>query len=163
MEIKVINKSTNPLPTYERDGDAGMDLRADIASVNSEYLFGAELLTSDGENKNLILYPGGRALIPTSLHMEIPRGYWVGVCSRSGLSLKKGIIVTNSIGIIDSNYRGSVGVILQNLSTSDFVINQGDRVAQAILFKSEPIEWKEVEELSDTNRSEAGYGSSGVE
>ena len=142
MQIKIINKSDYALPSYETKGSAGLDLRANIG-------------------KPIVLQPLDRALIPTGLFMELPVGYEAQIRPRSGLALKKGITVLNSPGTVDSDYRGEVGVILINLSSVDFTINPGDRIAQMVIAKHEQAEWVEVDGLSSTERGEGGYGHSG--
>ena len=142
MQIKIINKSDYALPSYETKGSAGLDLRANI-------------------DNPIVLQPLDRALIPTGLFMELPVGYEAQIRPRSGLALKKGITVLNSPGTVDSDYRGEVGVILINLSSVDFTINSGDRIAQMVIAKHEQAEWVEVDGLSSTERGEGGYGHSG--
>lgn len=142
MQIKIINKSDYALPSYETKGSAGLDLRANI-------------------DNPIVLQPLDRALIPTGLFMELPIGYEAQIRPRSGLALKKGITVLNSPGTVDSDYRGEVGVILINLSSVDFTINPGDRIAQMVIAKHEQAEWVEVDGLSSTERGEGGYGHSG--
>ena len=157
MDIKIINKSSNPLPEYAHPSDAGIDLRADLTALNHEFLFNAEKLL----NGSLVIYPGGRALIPTNLFTAIPEGYEVQIRPRSGLALKQGLTILNTPGTIDANYRNGWGVILINLSNDTAVINQGDRIAQAVLNKVEHINWVEVDSLDDTDRGLNGFGSSG--
>ena len=142
MQIKIINKSDYALPSYETKGSAGLDLRANI-------------------DNPIVLQPLDRALIPTGLFMELPIGYEAQIRPRSGLALKKGITILNSPGTVDSDYRGEVGVILINLSSVDFTINPGDRIAQMVIAKHEQAEWVEVDGLSSTERGEGGYGHSG--
>ena len=143
MKIRITNKSNNQNPSYQTSGSSGMDLRAFIPS-------------------SIILSPGERALVPTGLYLEIPEKYEAQVRSRSGLALKKGITVLNSPGTIDADYRGEIGVILINLSDSDFEINTGDRIAQMIIAKHETIEWEAVDKLDDSVRGDKGFGSTGV-
>ena len=143
MKIKIINKSGHKLPHYETLASAGMDLRADIES-------------------SITLKPLERAIVPTGLFMELPVGYEAQVRPRSGLSAKKGITVLNAPGTIDADYRGNVGVILVNLSNEDFTIENGERIAQMVIAKHERAEWEEVETLSDTDRGEGGFGSTGT-
>ena len=143
MKIKVINKSNNPLPKYESSQAAGLDIRADI-------------------NHPIIIPPMKRCLIPTNLYTSIPIGYEVQIRPRSGLALKKGITVLNTPGTIDADYRGNWGVILMNLGDEDFIVNPGDRIAQAILNKVEQIEWEEVESLDETERGQGGFNSTGI-
>ena len=143
MKINIINKSQHPLPSYETIASAGMDLRANI-------------------NEPITLQPMQRALIPTGLFMELPIGFEAQVRPRSGLALKKGITCLNSPGTVDADYRGEVGVILANLSTEPFVVENGERIAQMVIAKHERAEWIEVEELSTTERGAGGFGSTGV-
>lgn len=157
MVIRVINKSTNPLPTYANPGDAGVDLKADLTTLDEKFLFNANKLP-DG---SLAIHPGGRALIPTNLFTAIPQGYEAQVRPRSGLALKQGLTVLNSPGTIDAGYRNGWGVILANFGNITATIKQGDKIAQAVLNKVEPIEWLEVEDLDATERGLRGFGSSG--
>ena len=143
MKIKVINKSNNQLPKYESSQAAGLDIRADI-------------------DHPIIISPMKRCLIPTNLYTAIPIGYEVQIRPRSGLALKKGITVLNTPGTIDADYRGNWGVILMNLGDEDFIVNPGDRIAQAILNKVEQIEWEEVESLDETERGQGGFNSTGI-
>ncbi|APA64368.1 dUTP diphosphatase [Maribacter sp. 1_2014MBL_MicDiv] len=143
MNIKIINKSGHDLPNYETNASAGMDLRANLAEA-------------------VTLQPLGRAIIPTGLFIELPVGIEAQVRPRSGLAAKKGITVLNAPGTIDADYRGEVGVILVNLSNEDFVIENGERIAQMVIAKHERAEWNQVEILSETARGEGGFGSTGV-
>ncbi len=143
MQIKVINTSQHPLPAYETKASAGVDLRANLENV-------------------IVLKPLERILVKTGMFLEIPEGYEAQVRPRSGLALKKGITVLNSPGTIDADYRGEVGVILINFSNEDFIIENGERIAQLVFAKVEQAEWMQVEVLSDTNRGEGGFGSTGV-
>ena len=143
MKVKVVNKSNHRLPEYKYPGDAGMDLKANISEP-------------------ITLGPLQRILIPTDLYMAIPEGYELQIRSRSGLALKSGIFCLNSPGTIDADYRGNVGVILANFSDTPFIINPGDRVAQAVLNKFEKIEWNEVTTLDETERGTGGFGHSGI-
>lgn len=143
MQIKVINTSQHPLPTYETTASAGVDLRANLTET-------------------ITLKSLERTLVKTGVFLEIPEGYEAQVRPRSGLALKKGVTVLNSPGTIDADYRGEVGVILINLSNEDFVIENGERIAQLVFAKVEQAQWLEVEILSDTNRGEGGFGSTGV-
>jgi dUTP pyrophosphatase len=143
MQIKVINTSQHPLPAYETSASAGVDLRANLTDV-------------------IILKPLGRTLVKTGIFIEIPEGYEAQVRPRSGLALKKGITVLNSPGTIDADYRGEIGVILINLSNEDFVIENGERIAQLVFSSVEQAQWIEVEMLSETNRGEGGFGSTGI-
>ncbi|MBF8457453.1 dUTP diphosphatase [Kaistella sp. G5-32] len=140
MEIKIINKSSNPLPKYQTELSAGMDLYANLE----------EMVTL----KSL-----ERKLIPTGLFLELPAGFEAQIRPRSGLAIKNGITVLNSPGTIDADYRGEVGVILVNLSKDDFQISNGDRIAQMVIAKHENPGWIEVENLTETARGEGGFGS----
>jgi dUTP pyrophosphatase len=143
MNIKIINKSAHNLPHYETEASAGMDLRANITEP-------------------IILKPLERALVKTGLFIELPVGIEAQVRPRSGLAYKNGLTVLNSPGTIDADYRGEIGVILVNLSNTDFVIENGERVAQLVIAKHERAEWIAVEELSETERGAGGFGSTGV-
>ena len=159
INVPVINKSSNELPKYAHKGDAGLDLRANIEEIeNNKYLFNAIKLN----DTTIILNPGGRALIPTGLYMAIPEGYEFQIRPRSGLALKYGITVLNTPGTIDAVYRGNIGVILKNDGTEPFIIEQGDRIAQGVLNKVEEANLIEAESLDETDRSDSGYGKSGV-
>jgi dUTP pyrophosphatase len=143
MQIKVINTSQHPLPAYETSASAGVDLRANLTDV-------------------IILKPLGRTLVKTGIFIEIPEGYEAQVRPRSGLALKKGITVLNSPGTIDADYRGEIGVILINLSNEDFVIENGERIAQLVFSSVVQAQWLEVETLTETHRGEGGFGSTGI-
>ncbi|MCH2235334.1 MAG: dUTP diphosphatase [Crocinitomicaceae bacterium] len=143
MKIEIINKSKHQLPKYETPDSAGVDLRANI-------------------DESITLKPLERALVKTGLFMAIPRGYEGQVRPRSGLAYKKGITVLNSPGTIDADYRGELGVILVNLSNEDFVVEDGERIAQLVIAKCEQAEFNEVIELSETQRGAGGFGSTGV-
>ena len=143
MTIKVINKSKHDLPKYQTELSAGMDLYANI-------------------DEPITLKPLERALVKTGLFISLPKGYEAQVRPRSGLAFKNGITVLNTPGTIDADYRGEIGVILVNLSSQDFTINDGDRIAQMVIAKHETAIWEEVENLDETNRGEGGFGSSGV-
>ena len=142
MEVKVINKSNNPLPKYSTTQSAGMDLRAFITEP-------------------IILGVLDRALIPTGLYIEMPEGYEAQVRPRSGLSIKHGVTVINSPGTIDADYRGEICVELINLSNKSYTIESGERIAQLVFNKYEQAEFIEVEELSETERGEGGFGHTG--
>ncbi|WP_304068077.1 dUTP diphosphatase [Pedobacter glucosidilyticus] len=143
MKINIINKSNNPLPNYETTASAGLDLRANLESPE-------------------LLKPLERKLIPTGLFIELPMGYEAQIRPRSGLAYKSGISIVNSPGTIDADYRGEIKILLINLSTEDFVINHGDRVAQMVIAAHEQAEWLEVDVLSETARGAGGYGHTGV-
>ena len=143
MKLKIVNTSNNPLPAYETQFSAGMDLRAWLP---------------EGP---ITLEPMQRGLVPTGLYMEIPEGYEGQVRPRSGLALKSGITVLNSPGTIDADYRGQICIIIINLSDKPFVINSGDRIAQMIIAKCEQAELVQVESLSETERGAGGFGHTG--
>ena len=142
MTIKIINKSTHQLPEYETGASAGMDLRANILEA-------------------VILKPLARAIIKTGLFIELPVGFEAQVRPRSGLAAKHGLTVLNSPGTVDADYRGEIGVILVNLSNTDFKIENGERIAQLVIAKHERAEWLEVEQLNETARGQGGFGSTG--
>lgn len=144
MIIKVINTSHHPLPQYETELSAGLDLRAFLP---------------EGP---VTMAPLGRALIPTGLYMELPAGYEAQIRPRSGLALKKGITVLNSPGTIDADYRGQLCVLLVNLSQETFVVNDGERIAQMVIARHEQAQWHEVTELSETKRGAGGFGHTGT-
>ena len=143
MIVKIINKSKNELPKYETLFSAGMDLRASL-------------------EESIVLKPFQRLVVKTGLFISLQQGYEAQIRPRSGLALKKGITVLNSPGTIDADYRGEIGVILINLSDSDFEINTGDRIAQMIIAKHETIKWEAVDKLDDSVRGDKGFGSTGV-
>ena len=143
MIVKIINKSKNELPKYETLFSAGMDLRANL-------------------EESIVLKPFQRLVVKTGLFISLQQGYEAQIRPRSGLALKKGITVLNSPGTIDADYRGEIGVILINLSDSDFEINTGDRIAQMIIAKHETIKWEAVDKLDDSVRGDKGFGSTGV-
>lgn len=164
IEVKVINKSNNPLPAYAHSGDAGCDLMADLSSLNKENFKGnnAYLATETNGDQFVAIRPGGTVLIPTGLFTAIPEGYEVQVRPRSGLALKHSITVLNTPGTIDSQYRSEWGVILINHGPELFIVHQGDRIAQAVLNKVEQIKWNQVESLDETERK-GGFGSTGID
>lgn len=165
MQIKVINKSSNELPNYAHPvGDSGVDLRAELSTINEKFLFNSKLITNnDQSEKVVIINPGGRALIPTELYTEIPIGYEIQIRPRSGLALKNGVTVCNAPGTLDASYRNNWGVILINLGTEPFIVHQGDRIAQAVLMKVETIEWEQVDVLEDSDRGLGGFGSTNIQ
>lgn len=143
MRINVINKSHHALPQYETALSAGLDLRANIDTP-------------------ITLAPMARCLVPTGLYIALPAGFEAQVRPRSGLAIKKGITVLNSPGTIDADYRGEICVVLVNLSSEPFVINDGERIAQMIVARHERVEWTPVEQLDDTQRGAGGFGHTGV-
>ncbi|CDD01002.1 deoxyuridine 5'-triphosphate nucleotidohydrolase [Prevotella sp. CAG:474] len=143
LNVKVINKGHQPLPAYATSQSAGMDLRANI-------------------DESIVLHPMERRLVPTGLHIALPQGFEAQIRPRSGLALKHGITVLNTPGTIDADYRGELMVLLINFSDTDFVINDGERIAQMVVARHEQIEFQLVDELDDTERGAGGYGHTGV-
>lgn len=143
IKVRIINRGHHPLPEYATPQSAGMDLRANI-------------------DAQIVLKPMQRMLIPTGLYMALPPGYEAQVRPRSGLALKHGITVLNTPGTIDADYRGEVKVLLVNFSDAEFVVNDGERIAQMIIAKHENADFIEVEELDETERGAGGYGHTGV-
>ena len=142
MNVKVINKSKHKLPKYTTQLSAGMDLRANI-------------------DTDVILKPLQRLMIKTGIFIELPAGYEAQVRPRSGLAYKKGVTVLNTPGTIDADYRGEIGIILINLSTEDFLVTDGERIAQMVIAKHEQAEWIEVNFLDASERGAGGFGSTG--
>ena len=142
MQVQVINKSKHPLPKYETEQSAGMDIRANL-------------------NEPIVLKPLQRCLVPTVLYIALPKGFEAQIRPRSGLAIKKGIGVLNSPGTIDADYRGEICIILVNLSSEDFVVEDGERVAQMVIARHEQAEWQEVEILDETERGAGGFGHTG--
>jgi len=143
MKIRVINKSTNQLPSYETELSAGMDLRAFIPD-------------------DVIIKPLQRVLIPTGLFIELEKGFEAQIRPRSGLALKHGITVLNSPGTIDADYRGEIKILLINLSDTEFSVKNSDRIAQMIISKHEQIVWEDTDTLNETSRGAGGYGHTGI-
>jgi dUTP pyrophosphatase len=143
MQIQITNKSKHALPSYETDASAGMDLRANI-------------------DESITLKPLERTIVKTGLFIALPIGTEAQVRPRSGLAAKNGITVLNAPGTVDADYRGEIGVILVNLSNENFVINDGERIAQLVIAKHERAHWEEVEVLNETKRGAGGFGSTGV-
>ena len=143
MKVQIINRGHHALPAYATALSAGMDLRANL-------------------DEPIVLKPLQRCLVPTGLFLALPEGYEAQVRPRSGLALKKGVTVLNSPGTVDADYRGEVGVILINLSAEDFVIDDGERIAQMVIARHEQVTWEEVEILSETERGAGGFGHTGV-
>lgn len=144
MEIKIINKSHHPLPAYATPLSAGMDIRANLSEP-------------------ITLQPMERRLIPTGLHIALPQGYEAQMRPRSGLALKHGITLLNTPGTIDADYRGEIGIILINLSTEPFTVNDGERIAQMVIARHKQAEWLPVEVLDETERGSGGFGHTGKE
>lgn len=143
IKVKITNKSNLPLPAYQTEQSAGMDL---LAAINAP----------------IVLKPMERKIIPNGIHISLPAGYEAQVRARSGLAIKHGITVLNGIGTIDADYRGEVAAILINLGQEDFTINPGDRIAQLVINKHEQVTWQLVDELDQTTRGTGGYGSTGM-
>ncbi|MEE6187036.1 dUTP diphosphatase [Niabella digestorum] len=142
LEVKIVNKSKHPLPTYATSGASGMDLRASI-------------------KEDIVLQPMERTLVPTGIFIELPEGYEAQIRPRSGLAIKQGLTCLNTPGTIDADYRGEIKVILINLSKEPQTIQNGDRIAQMVIQKVEIIQWVPVEALSETARNAGGFGHTG--
>lgn len=142
MQVQVLNNSHHPLPTYATEQSAGMDLRANL-------------------DEPIVLRPLERTLVPTGLHIALPVGFEAQIRPRSGLAIKKGITVLNTPGTIDADYRGEIKVILVNLSNEDFVIEDGERIAQMVVARHETVVWDSVEILDETERGSGGFGHTG--
>lgn len=143
LKVEIINRSKHELPKYSTELSAGMDIRANIDS-------------------QICLKPLERYLVPTGLYISLPKGFEAQIRPRSGLAINKGITCLNSPGTIDADYRGEIMVILVNLSKGDFIINDGDRIAQMVISKHETIEWIHVDSLDETKRADGGLGHTGV-
>lgn len=143
MKVQIINKSKHPLPAYATEQSAGMDIRANL-------------------EQPIVLKPLQRCLVPTGLSIALPSGYEAQLRPRSGLALKKGITLLNTPGTIDADYRGEIGIILVNLSSEDFVVEDGERIAQMVIARYEQAEWSEVEVLDETTRGAGGFGHTGT-
>ncbi len=142
MQVQIINKSKHPLPNYQTALSAGMDLRANL-------------------DEPVVLKPLERRLIPTGLYIALPQGYEAQIRPRSGLAIKHGISLVNTPGTIDADYRGEIGVILVNLSSEPFTVNDGERICQMVIAAYTKIEWLEKDELSETERGSGGFGHTG--
>ncbi len=142
MEIQIVNHSKHPLPAYETEASAGMDLRANL-------------------DEPITLASLQRALIPTGLFIELPVGFEAQIRPRSGLAIKHGLTLLNTPGTIDADYRGEIKVILVNLSDLPFMINDGERIAQMVIAQHETAQWKVVDKLNETSRGGGGFGHTG--
>lgn len=142
MEVKIINRSHHPLPQYATALSAGMDLRANL-------------------DEPIHLGPMQRCLVPTGLYIALPAGFEAQIRPRSGLALRKGITLLNAPGTIDADYRGEIGVIVMNCSDTEFVIEDGERIAQMVIARYETVEWNAVSELDETERGDGGFGHTG--
>lgn len=143
LKVKIINKSGNPLPSYETPSAAGMDVRACT-------------------REPITVQPMQRVLVPTGLRVQLPQGYEMQIRPRSGMALKHGITLANTPGTIDSDYRGEIGIIVINLSDQPYVINDGDRICQMVIKQYSHVEWEEVDSIDETVRGEGGFGHTGV-
>lgn len=143
MRVKIVNKSRHALPVYETPASAGMDLRANL-------------------DEAVVLKPLERQLIPTGLFIELPVGFEAQIRPRSGLAIKKGITLLNTPGTVDADYRGEIKIILANISNEEFVVNNGERIAQMVIARHEQAEWVEVETLEESERGAGGFGSTGT-
>lgn len=159
ITVDIVNKSGNDLPEYATEFSSGLDLRADFTlGIKEEFLFQSNFYAGE----ELVIFAGGRALIPTNLHTAIPEEYEFQIRPRSGLALKHGITVLNTPGTIDADFRNGWGIILMNLGNDPFIVKQGDRIAQAVLCKKERVEWNEVDSLDESVRGLGGFGHTGV-
>jgi dUTP pyrophosphatase len=143
MQVRIINRSKHPLPEYATEWSAGMDLKANI-------------------DNPIVLKPLQRALVKTGLFIELPLGTEAQIRPRSGLAFKNGISIVNAPGTIDADYRGEIGVLLVNLSDQDFVVNDGERIAQMVVARYETVSWLAVEQLDESQRGAGGFGHTGV-
>lgn len=142
MKVKIVNKSQNNIPLYSTAQSAGMDIRAYLAEP-------------------LVMRPLERKLIPTGLFIQLPEGYEAQIRPRSGLAINKGVTVLNSPGTIDADYRGEIKIILINLSQEDFIVNNGERIAQMVISAYRQVEWEEVALLDESARGDGGFGHTG--
>ena len=183
-KVKVLNTGENALPSESTPKSSAKDIRANVSLINRELIFNADIKTvhktvktgflpdrypdivdTKSLVKALVILPGGRALIPSGLYMQLPEGHSMDVRPRSGLALKYGLEIVNSPGLIDEDYRGDVGIIVKNGGDRSIIIIDGERIAQIKLVKDVPFEWDSVttkEELSDTVRGEGGFNSTGT-
>lgn len=149
MRVQIVNKSSNPLPTYSTEYSAGMDLRANLKD-------------EEGNDEVISIATGERVLIPTGLYIQLPYGYEAQIRPRSGLALKYGITVLNTPGTIDADYRGEIGVCLINHGNDTFDVHHGDRIAQIVFAKVDQVQLIKVDKLDDTKRGDGGFGHTGV-
>ncbi len=143
MTVHIRNTSSNPLPSYQTAGAAGMDIFAFLQD-------------------NFTLQPMERVLVPTGLFIELPQGFEAQIRPRSGLAIKHGITLANTPGTIDSDYRGEIKIILINLSDTPYIIHNGDRIAQMVIAKYEQVKWQQVETITETTRAQGGFGHTGI-
>lgn len=149
MRVQIVNKSSNPLPTYSTEYSAGMDIRANLKN-------------DEGNDEIISIAPGERVLIPTGLYIQFPYGYEAQIRPRSGLALKYGITVLNTPGTIDADYRGEIGICLINHGNDTFDVHHGDRIAQIVFAQVEQVALVEVSELVNTKRGTGGFGHTGI-
>lgn len=167
IRVKILMNGANEIPSYNKKSDAGFDIRADFSKVESrDDLIGNGRYLFFKEENTISLLPGGRVLIPTNIHVNIPDGYEIQIRPRSGLALKYGITIVNTPGTIDSGFLGPIGIVLLNTDfENNFIINHADRIAQGVLNSIVRCDWVKVEtidELGDTERGQTGFGDSGV-
>lgn len=164
--INVINNSNNPLPKYESEGAAGLDLRASFKYITPETplkVWGdCEIIFANENRKALLrIEPGSRALIPTDLFVSIPKGHFAAIYPRSGLSIKNGLTLSNAVGVIDEDYRGNIGIPVINNGLETIWIEDGERIAQLILQPYVKVKWNQVKNLDETKRGDGGFNSTG--
>lgn len=166
--VKIVNKSNNPLPKFETEKAAGMDLRASFKYITPETplkVFGdAEIVfAGEGHSKTMLrLEPGSRAIIPTDMYITVPDGHFCAIYPRSGISIKKGLSLANSVGVLDCDYTGNMGIPVINNGFETIWIEDGERIAQMIVQPYAKFEWEEVESLVSTNRNPEGFGTTGT-
>lgn len=165
--VKIVNKSNNPLPKFETEKAAGMDLRASFKYVTPETplkVFGdAEIIFGDSTHKTLLrLEPGARAIIPTDMYITVPDNHFCAIYPRSGLAIKRGLNLINCVGILDADYTGNMGIPVTNQGLETVWIEDGERIAQMIIQPYVNFEWEEVDSLIKTNRNSEGFGTTGT-
>lgn len=163
VNVEIVKETKNELPNYATPQSAGCDIRAELSKINQDFFVDTSInQVNNGIIDSIVIKPGGRCLVPTGLFIALPDGYEAQVRPRSGLALKKGITVLNTPGTIDADYRGEIGVILINHGKSDFIVEQGEKIAQLVLNEVKQIGWKIVDSLNETDR-EGGFGYSDKE
>lgn len=165
--VKIINKSNNPLPKFETSEAAGMDLRASFKYITPETplkTFGdTEVVFGDNTRKTLLrLEPGARAIIPTDMYITVPENHFCAIYPRSGLAIKRGLSLINSVGVLDHDYTGNMGIPVVNQGLETIWIEDGERIAQMIVQPYVKFTWEEVESLQETNRNAEGFGTTGT-
>lgn len=166
--VKIVNKSNNPLPKFETEKAAGMDLRASFKYVTPETplkVFGdTEIILGDSTHKTLLrLEPGARAIIPTDMYITVPDNHFCAIYPRSGLAIKRGLNLINGVGILDADYTGNMGIPVTNQGLETVWIEDGERIAQMIIQPYINFEWKEVDSLTETNRNPEGFGTTNLD